>query len=524
MAVINSNPYSTSSLTPHRRLFCCLFLCLAPAAALPQTFPEIEEQESSAQPLIFDPVLIEYSPLDDSIELDLDDLIPGTYQVNELSALPSMPAQQIRQDPVEGRLIRDSISTTPAQYQDSILDYELEGGVYDYRLIEAYSGLGSAYQALDEHELAIEAFSQALHVNRVNNGLYNAAQLPIVSELVESYLSLGDFADANQQQEYLIFVEQKVYGPNHPIHIIKLLEYADWNLRAASLRMGYVPNEIALGLRSSPFDDVDIDRRDPDGMQLSVTQLIVASNAYYQALNLQRNRERFTRRLDPEEVASMETEFGFTENDLSIPQAEKKLAYTHFLLAKVYQNIPASMRETDLYYLNFRDGQDALERRFVYLQNSQSPASDVIKALMDIADWLLLFDRWNSAEEVYAEVLSLKNSYALEDIRGLSYRELPEVIPNFVTTPFSRDSYHLSASEPLQYAGYIDVSFELNRFARPNRVDIINASEGTREETEDALINMLRRSSFRLQLQDSDFEYSDNNYLVRYYYTSQAQP
>ncbi|MAY01849.1 MAG: hypothetical protein CMQ38_02580 [Gammaproteobacteria bacterium] len=490
--------------------------CLSPALA------QESEQQALTTPLIFDPVLLEYaSP-------DAEDR--EVYQVRELTTLPSRRDNNTEPDMQSLSLsVSEAFRETPAQYQEVIDSLEIEGGVYEQQLSEAYLSLGSIYQQLDEHELAIEAFDNALHISRINNGLYNEGQLNIVSELVESYLSIGDFMAANQQQEYLFFVQQKLYGPDHPVHLAKLLEYADWNLHAASLSMGYIPNIEALGLRPVPQGNQSLIRSIRNFDNQAAAHLFLASNAYYQILRLQRTREQISLNQDTDSLQQIRSDLDLNDSDLDIPEAEKKLAFTHFLLAEAFENVPqtANMFDTDRFMMNFSDGQNALERRLSYLQSSGGSSLDIISALVDIADWFLIFERWTSAEEIYAQVLELMESNNISQIPGLAYPDLPVAVPSYISTFYSRESNNIAPDEVLDYEGYIDVRFSLSRYGSPSRVDVLNRTPNTLEDTERALMRMLRRTKFRLQLEQTEEdreEYSENDYMLRYYYTAQPQP
>ncbi len=498
----------STSFIPLRQL---ASVCLASFAVFPLNAPA--QSESS---LIFDAVRIEY--------IDPDPVASGDFRFRELSALPSHGNSG---QPFNDEILIESeaLMESPVLYQESILQFEMDGGPYDPRLSEAYLSLGQVYQQLDDQELAIEALSNALHVNRINNGLFNASQLNIVSELVESYLRHGDFAAANQQQEYLFFIQQKIYGPNNPIILASLLEYADWNLHASSLSLGYIPDTQSLGLTVLPqvADSFIRNLRNFDNQPL--IQLNLASNAYKQALRLQRRHEAIAPNIDPDRLRRIEAEFQLTESNLNIPETEKKLAFTHLLLGNMLENYPttASNAQADFYFRTLREGQDALQRRLDYLQSANFTDLDIVMALVDLADWFLLNERWSSAEQMYIQAYQFVDDNQLEQVPGLIYPDLPVPIPSYVSPFYSRASSNIAADAALDYEGYIDVSFELSRLGNANDIEILSYTANTQEDTLRALRRMLRRTQFRLQLQ-GDEQYAENQYLVRYYYTPQPTP
>jgi tetratricopeptide (TPR) repeat protein len=487
------------------------FVCLADIA----TFP-LKAAAQSESLLIFDAVRIEY--------IDLDPLSSGDVQFRELSSLPSNNNSVL---PLNDEVLTDSgaLIESPVLYQESILQFEMDGGPYDPRLSEAYLSLGQIYQQLDDQERAIEALSNALHVNRINNGLFNVTQLSIVSELVESYLRYDDIAAANQQQEYLLFIMQKVYGPNNPVIIPSLLKYADWNLHASSLSLGYIPDTQALGLRVLPKVAEGFIRNLRNFDSQPLIQLNLASNAYKQALFLQRRHEAIAPNLEPYRLLKIEAEFQLTESNLNIPETEKKLAFTHLLLGNMLENYQTTTpnAQADFYFRTLREGQDALERRLDYLQSANFTDLDIVMAMVDLADWLLLNGRWSSAEQMYIKAYQFMDANQLEQVPGLMYPDLPVPIPSYVSTFYSRASSNIPADAALDYEGYIDVSFELSRLGNARDIEILSYTANTHEDTLRALRNMLRLTQFRLQLQDHE-HYAENQYLVRYYFTPQPTP
>lgn len=485
-------------------------------AAGETTLAENEQNDTAVfTPLIFDPVLIEYIELSET-----GDNGANRFSTVELSSLPSTPTSssfvKVDDAPVNLELLDSSIG----QLQQRISEFDLEGGVYDYRLSELYLSVGNAYQELNEPQLAIDAFNEALQLTRINNGLFTEDQLPMVENLVETYLSLGDVPSANINQEYLFYVQQKIYGAAHPVILVELLEYADWNLHAASLSLGYAPNLQSLHFRTSSFNESLFNQS-----EMIEDLLTAAAFAYSQALIMQHDLESdFDGSISPAETRELKDSLSFTENDLDIAETEQKLAYTHFLQYQFDINNVAvnSYGEAPSAYFLDSDirGRQALERRYEYLRRAGGSTLDIILALLDVADWYLFFERWTSAEEIYLQVFAMMESNGVNNIEGLRYPDLPATIPSFLSSAYTRGSNRLSPEEVLEYAGYIDVSFELSRFARPMRIRLLSSSEGTTIATERALLRKLRNTAYRRQIENQT-EYSENAYTVRYYYTAQ---
>ncbi len=82
-------------------------------------------------------------------------------------------------------------------YEDSIDNIQLRANnPYDYELLEEYTSLGDAYKSLGRHEAAISSYDNAIQITKVQNGLFNLDQLPLLEKIIQSYLSLGDINNA----------------------------------------------------------------------------------------------------------------------------------------------------------------------------------------------------------------------------------------------------------------------------------------------------------------------------------------
>ncbi len=288
--------------------------------------------------------------------------------------------------------------------------------------------------------------------------------------------------------------------------------------------MGYRPNFQSLYFRSQSFNERNYIQ--PETIEDFFTAAIFG---YTQALIMQHDLEaQFNESPSSAETLELKNTLGFADEDYDISETEKKIAFTYFLQHQFGQNniTVNSFGETtsDNYFLESSSlGRTALERRYAYLLDKNSSAIDVIQALLDIADWYLVFERWSSAEDLYLQAFDLMEANGIDSINGLDYPDLPVEVPNFVSSPYSRESNDISSEVTLPYEGYIDMSFSLSRFARPIKIRFISSSEGTTVATERALFEKLRYTKYRLQLTDRS-EYSENAYLVRYYYTGQPEP
>ena len=84
--------------------------------------------------------------------------------------------------------------------------------------------LGAAYFADGEYGEAIDSFGRAIHLLRVNEGLYTHEQTGMVEQIIEAHLQVGNFIAADDQHEYLYRVRKANLSPADPEMIAAALK------------------------------------------------------------------------------------------------------------------------------------------------------------------------------------------------------------------------------------------------------------------------------------------------------------
>ncbi|MBT8146664.1 MAG: hypothetical protein KJN90_07400, partial [Gammaproteobacteria bacterium] len=124
------------------------------------------------------------------------------------------------------------------RFQDTVSAIELEGGAWDINLTENLTSMGEIYQQQGMHQQAIDYFSRAMHVSRVNFGLNSLDHLPFVERMIDSFLALGDWESADQYQEYLYYAQSREFGMDDPRMVPVLYQRASWELSVFNARWG----------------------------------------------------------------------------------------------------------------------------------------------------------------------------------------------------------------------------------------------------------------------------------------------
>jgi len=132
------------------------------------------------------------------------------------------------------RLDAESLSAVTS-YQQVIAELETRQSAFgvEMELGQAYYGLGSALQALAQHEEALAAFDMTLQALRENNGLYALEQLPVLQARLDSSQALAAWedVDASLHLAHEITLHNPVADTGQRYQTLR--ELGLWKLRAA---------------------------------------------------------------------------------------------------------------------------------------------------------------------------------------------------------------------------------------------------------------------------------------------------
>lgn len=478
------------ALLPGLTLTLCCLGTLLPLSAGAQDAADLSR-------LIFEPVALAEAP--DGRLFEISEL-PGGEVALELSTLLD---EEAGDDAASLAALQDDV----ARYEESIRVLEREGGAYEGRLGQELLGLGTLYQRLGDHTKALEVFERAWHVSRVNNGLFSLDQAPIVQKIIESRLASGDLAAADQQQEYLFFIQQRAHGAGSPELLPALAALADWNIGAFNVRFDGGQGDDPQYRVSAGADDGFLARR-----------LVNAQNLYRAIIAILANHAGVADPLllDVEKKLALTNYFFATNHNL---------ASSSFITSGAYAVQSIQPTAFDASFLNvnamgYRHGRDALERRVDYLRKQDGvDARTLARAIVDLGDWLLIFDKRTSAVDTYEEATeALSASSTSPAWRDLLAPSVPVALPTFIHHRFTRGARGVPADVPLRYKGHLDVAFTVNRYGQPGAVDVLDKSPAANETIESALVRHLRRSVFRPRF-DATGAAREHRAMLRYYFT-----
>lgn len=114
---------------------------------------------------------------------------------------------------------------------------ELQGGPYANSVVDPLTSLGRYHRDRGDYRQAEDYYKRALHIVRVNDGLYSERQIPLVRGLLNVYRAAGDMQALDARYHYFF----NLYGSGHPPYTAlrrrASLEYLRWQRAAHVSRL-----------------------------------------------------------------------------------------------------------------------------------------------------------------------------------------------------------------------------------------------------------------------------------------------
>ena len=254
-----------------------------------------------------------------SVTLDSQQLGPIDTVV-EVAPIPDIPARPVLDiDDDLRRQLESQFQTLQA-----LRDTE---DAFSEKMGETFFSYGDALQRAGRLEEAQDMFVQALHINKINNGVNSISQRPIIRSLAGIELAKGDIESADQYVRRMIWLEkqQNAVRDTYSFDIILLLA----NRMLDQYLYRPVAGEANLSLLNSAsnyfrylirrYGDQPIDRLFMPYGELAYTQHLkrkiaarVDNSVFFDASRSQRSRDfgGFDRRSQPQIRSSLSIDTG----------------------------------------------------------------------------------------------------------------------------------------------------------------------------------------------------------------------
>ena len=118
------------------------------------------------------------------------------------------------------------------QYLDQIAEQEKLHGAMDAELGEQLLGLGLLYKNHEQYDKAVEVLNRSLQIKRVNDGIQNMDQIPILKALIETNTAAKNWDELDRNYHLLLWVYQRNLDAGDPdlLPIIDIVGH--WKLAA----------------------------------------------------------------------------------------------------------------------------------------------------------------------------------------------------------------------------------------------------------------------------------------------------
>jgi tetratricopeptide (TPR) repeat protein len=293
---------------------------------------------------------------------------------------------------------------------------------FDPTLVRPYTLLGDIASRQGDYRTALDHYGHAVHIQRVSQGLVSAGQVDIVHREADTYRKLGDVKSANEREEYAYYVLRRSYKPYDMKLLPGVYRLADW----------YAQTNNVFSARALYQHSFDILSANGLGNSL---EAIPALEGVARSYRLERFPPYYPSS-DPAAVAPGPAIVTSTQLD-----------------------VPISIG-------NFPQGERALQQIVqIHRQNGSDPVQ-IAEAVLDLADWYLLFEKQSRAEPLYDYAYDLLD--AQPDVDAVAYFAEPRLLhypaPGDPVNPVSQP-------DTLPQTGFVEVSYEVtpDGFARSLR-------------------------------------------------------
>lgn len=307
-------------------------------------------------------------------------------------------------------------------------------GHWDRRNVTALAGMGASHRGLDQYQAAIEHFGQAVYINRMNEGLHDISQLQYLDEIAEIHALRSEWQEAVQLQEYAYYVHQREHGSDSPEILPALFEMAEWYQRTGAVLSARNLYEHAVSVIEQHYGADDIRLVDP----LHKLAMTYRFERYPVAITPQR------------ETSSFRVSSGGPPSDSEFPGDPRQSLHPYGV------------------------GERALQRSVeIQLRHPDVSAQEQAEALIGLADWYLLFDKWNQAMDTYGQVHDLLREAGWDDDKlNAAFAEpvaLEFPIPAAPSPPPWTEGVR-------SHEGYVDLVYDVTSRGRLRNLDITDAN------------------------------------------------
>jgi len=411
-------------------------------------------------------------------------------------------------------------------------------GAYSPDLMEPLTRLIVLYVESGEDDLAAVAIERAVQIVRVNNGLHSLDQAPLIQQLIRIEEGRGRANVAWDLEKSLLTLVRR-----HPDDLRTMPILRDMGDKYMGLLDAFVAGEKPPQIEIGCFykETIKADGTCSAGRRSTVVHGLLgeAQRHYSDAIGVMLRNELY----GSEELRDLEMQLLRVVAALRLFDAEPEQSHLTYVpryagaqSMEPWRSRSAAITELATWtppptsdapteadsaaWLGQHDarlnhsyyrGLQSLGRLYSYAATTAGPTSpQLADTVVQMADWELLYSHHSQAVELYARAYAmLEESGATgEPIAKLFAPPIPAVLPTFQPNP-------LAADDTREPKGHIDVGFEITKYGRARKIDILG-SENAADGDITRLDKLVATSRFRPRLTDAGSP-DATPVVVRYY-------
>jgi hypothetical protein len=124
------------------------------------------------------------------------------------------------------------LASIAEQYEQQIARLESDYGPYDARLGEQLQSQARVYQQMQDYGRAVDALKRSFHIKRVNDGLQDLGQVPLLLSIIESQIALGNWKEVDQDYDQLLWIYRRNYAEGEMDLLNVYNQVGRWKLQA----------------------------------------------------------------------------------------------------------------------------------------------------------------------------------------------------------------------------------------------------------------------------------------------------
>ncbi|NND67382.1 MAG: hypothetical protein HKN19_07335 [Halioglobus sp.] len=335
-------------------------------------------------------------------------------------------------------------------------------GPYADGLDEPLGSLGRHYLATGELGRALEVFTRAMHIVRVNEGLDSQRQMPVLRAMLDTYRLSGDHAALDERYDYYYTMLGAGEPPYTDVRLQAALAYLRWQREALRLEVDKNAGRRLLALLRHNENLIDnVARDDTLAPQWQAALALSQVKNYYLLQELVDEPDPvYTSR----HVAPI-PEIGRTQRNPVLDELERRRSGVRRL------------------------GASALENALLDLPQGTEPMLRA-RLLLALGDWYQWHGDLSSAKRYYAQTVSTLADGGREDLLLQWLGEPVELPDNGV---FFQPAF--GESVPAEHG--VPLQFNVSASGRVTNVGLAGQAEPERKRDAQRLLRRIRGTRFR---------------------------